>query len=74
MSKTRSTKRRRRNELTDEEVELELFERGWKPTPLGRWRHPNLELDWPPADAQHLQDEADAGMQDKVHRQLRGDL
>ena len=66
----RKTRRRRK---TETEAELELFERGWRPAPGGTWRHPNIELAWPTVDAIRLQDEADAGMQDAVHRMLRGD-
>lgn len=55
------------------EAEFELFERGWKPLKGGLWRHANLDTDWPTDAALRLQDEADAGMMDKVHRDFRGD-
>lgn len=66
--------RKRRETKPAREAEFELFEKGWRPLKDGRWRHPRLVGDWPTDNALKLQDEADAGMQDQVHRMLRGEF
>lgn len=66
------SKRKKRRPPRPDADEL-LAARGWRRVGERLWRHPNLFHPWETSYAYELQLDADAGRQDPVFRQLRGD-
>lgn len=55
------------------EMLAKLRENGWRRTKDG-WRHPRLEFSWPVWFAVRLQNEADRGKRELIHKLLREEV